>query len=505
MASGALRTVRIDLLLILAAWSILIATMLVLQLLGLDFGFNIWPFGEFRNWLAFLQEGPHFGAAKLFWAVDYRNALSPWWYIAARPLIDATPNAPLILHLLAGLFVGVTACLLLGELTGSRSFALSVGMLSALFLPNGYRDEVIWNFIAALGCTLLSIWLFALFCKDRCKTGCLAASYLAWFVAIGTYTIQIGAMGAVFFVSLRQRRLVMPWPKALGGALGDVLPYVALLMLYVMLWITMSPLGVPTAFQLQFSSDALAKSVLFGIWNQHYYFFWTWLVAAGPGLMTIVFGILMVTMLLLLYPLRPSDYAKPTPQSLGFALLIGLCIVGPTILLESMSDLWIPGTRWPMLMQFWSPFVFCLIIFMAMSVLPNRLWAPFWKGVTACAAAFVVLLVLGFNRTQVVHVREEQTFFRQLQSFVTQDRISGVMFPRLYLIQLAEPAPFLPAVQLADRYAHTILGRDVTYRVVNALPAPSEENTMLIWKDQQLLKPFSAMPGETSGSPRVRH
>src|SRR5262245_56605836 len=192
MALGAVRSVCIDLLLIFAAWSSLIGTLLVLQMLGLEFGFNIWPIGEFRNWLQFLQDGPNFAAAKLFWAVDHRNALSPWWYIAARPLIDAYSAAPLMLHLLAGLFVGAAAYLLFAYLPLSRRFGLSVGMLSVLFLPNVYRDEVIWNFVGALGCTLLSIWLFALFCNDRRKTGYLAASYLVWFVAIGTYTIQIG-------------------------------------------------------------------------------------------------------------------------------------------------------------------------------------------------------------------------------------------------------------------------------------------------------------------------
>ena len=475
----------------------------MLQALGFEFGFNIWPIGEFRNWLEFLQDGPQFGAAKLFWAIDHRNALSPWWYIAARPLIDTFSAAPLMLHLLAGLFVGTFAYLLLAELTRSRSFALSVGMLSALFLPNVYRDEVIWNFIGALGCTLISIWFFALFCNDRRNAGCLAASYIAWFVAISTYTIQIGAMGAVFFVSLRERYLVTPWPRGIVGALGDVLPYAALLALYGMLWITTSPLGVPTAFHLQFSYDAFAKSALFGIWNQHYYFFWMWLVIAGPLLMTVVFGILVVTMFMLLYPLRSRDYARPTPQSLGFALLIGLCIAGPTIWLESMSDVWTPGTRWPMLMQFWAPFVFCLLAFTAMSAVPNRFWSPLWKAVTACGAAFVILLVLGFNRTQVVNARQERAFFAELQSFVTQDRLSGAKFPRHYLIQLAEPAPFLPVSQLADRYAHTILGRDVTFRVVKAFPAPLEENTLLIWKDERLSKPLSAMSGETSDLPRV--
>ena len=80
-------------------------------------------------------------------------------------------------------------------------------------------------------------------------------------------------------------------------------------------------------------------------------------------------------------------------------------------------------------------------------------------------------------------------FFAELQSTVTQDRLSGAKFPRRYLIELAEPAPFLPVVQLADPYAHTILGRDVTFRIVKSLPESSEEKTLLIWKDKHLSRP----------------
>jgi hypothetical protein len=276
-----------------------------------------------------------------------------------------------------------------------------------------------------------------------------------------------------------------------------------LLVLYVMLWITTTPAGVPTAFHLQFSYQALAKSIAFGVWNQHYQFFWIWLITAGPRLMIVVFAILIVLMLLVLSRLRRRDYAKPALQSLGFAFLVSACIAGPTIWLESMSDLWTPGTRWPMLMQFWSPFIFCLIVFIAMRAVPDRFWWLLWKSVTAGAAAFVILLVLGFNRTQVLQVRQERNFFGELQSFVTQDRLSGVRFPRRYLIQLAEPAPFLPVPQLADRYAQTILGRDVTFRVVKTLPESSEDDTLLIWKDQHLSKPFAAMSGETSALPRA--
>ena len=501
MESGRARLVRADLFLIFSIWLGLIATMLVLQALGFDFGFHLWPIGEFRNWLEFLQDGPGYNAAKLFWAVDHRNALSPWWYLAARPLIEAVPAAPLILHLLIGLFVGSAAYLLMAELTRSRSFGLSVGILSSLFIPNVYRDEVIWNFVGALGCTLVCVWLFAIFCRDRRKSGYLAASYLAWFVAIASYTIQTGAMGGVFFVSLRQRLATASWPRAVFGAALDTLPYAGLLALYVMIWLTTSPAGVPSAFRLQFSLMALAQSMAFGVWNDHYHFFWIWLTSADSRLMLVIFTLLVAAVLVLLRRVRFGASDRPILKSLGFALLVAACVVGPTIVLEATSDLWTPGTRWPMLMQFWSPFLFCAVLFFGLSKVPAYYWLPVWRGVIACAAAFVMLLVLGFNRTQVIHVRQEQAFFAELQSAVTRDRLSGAKFPRRYFIKLSEPAPFLPVVQLADPYAHTILGRDVTYRVTDTLPEQSETTTSLVWKDRRLIGATGGPSDHTSTAP----
>jgi hypothetical protein len=503
MALGRVRPVFIDLVLIFAIWSILIGTMLVLQGMGLDFGFQIWPFGEFRNWIELLQDGPGFAAAKLFWVLDHRNGLSPWWYLAARPLIESISAAPLILHLLAGLFVGFFAYLLFTELTHSRHFGLSVGILSALFIPNVHRDDVIWNLVGAVGCTLLSIWLFAVFCKDRRQSGFLAASYVAWFVAFSTYSLQVGAIGAIFFVSLRQRLRLVAWPSAVIGAVFDILPYAGLFVLFLMLWITAMPAIIP--YQFQFSAIALAKSIGNGIWHQSYYFFWTWLAGAGLRLMMVVFVLLSLAILALVRALRVGDYVGPTKQALCFALLIGACVTAPTVVLEATSDVWIPGTRWPMLMQFWSPFLFCVMLFAAMPALPHGFRPRVWQSATACAAAFSIVLGLGFNHTQVVHVRQERAFFTKFQSVVTKDRASGAKFPRRYLIQSAEPAPFIPPPgRLADAYAHTLLGRDVTFELVEAPPNPPRDHTFLIWKDQGFSRPSNAMPGETSAVPSVQ-
>ena len=239
--------------LIFAVWSLLPATMFVLQLLGFDFGFAIRPLGEFKNWINLLENARGFDTAKVFWSWDHRNVLAPWWYMAARPFILSVPPAPLILHLPAGLCVGLISYLLFAEITRSRPFALSVGILCALFIPDVRRDDVIWVFVAALGCTLLSIWLFARFCNQgRKSAGFLAASYLAWFVALGTYTLQAGAIAGVFFISYRNRR-------SLSGAVIDVLPYAALFLLFLMIWTTTTPPSpaLSEMYRLGFSFDAL--------------------------------------------------------------------------------------------------------------------------------------------------------------------------------------------------------------------------------------------------------
>ena len=387
--------------LIFAVWSLLPATMFVLQLLGFDFGFAVRPLGEFKNWINLLENARGFDIAKVFWSWDHRNVLAPWWYMAARPFILSVPPAPLILHLLAGLCVGLIAYLLFAEITRSRPFALSVGILCALFIPDVRRDDVIWVFVAALGCTLLSIWLFARFCNQgRKSAGFLAASYLAWFVALGTYTLQAGAIAGVFFISYRNRR-------SLIGAVIDVLPYAALFLLFLMIWTTTTPPSpaLSEMYRLGFSFDALRKSVSYGVWNESYEIFWLWVRSAGPLLMAAVFVILTPLAFLLIHAGDGVGDAKPSAPSLGFALLIGACVVAPTVAVESMSVTWFPGTRWPMLLQFWTPLTFCIVVFGALLRVPDRLWGPLWQSAVACAAAFAILLVLGFNRTQVIFFR----------------------------------------------------------------------------------------------------
>src|SRR5262245_56913166 len=98
-----------------------------------------------------------------------------------------------------------------------------------------------------------------------------------------------------------------------------------------MLWITVSAAVVPHGLHFQFSFSALSRSIASGTWNDYYDVFWIWLVMADPRLMVVVFAFFSTASLLLLRVTvtAGTKHARPTIQSLGFALLISACIVSP--------------------------------------------------------------------------------------------------------------------------------------------------------------------------------
>jgi hypothetical protein len=64
----------------LASLAALIFLIAMLGALGFSTGFDIYPLGEDNNWIDMLRRGSGADAARLLWALDHRNPLSPWWY-----------------------------------------------------------------------------------------------------------------------------------------------------------------------------------------------------------------------------------------------------------------------------------------------------------------------------------------------------------------------------------------------------------------------------------------
>jgi hypothetical protein len=484
-----------DALVIVASWSILVVTMLTLGGLGFDFGFAVWPFGETRNWVEFLQDGQGSAAAKLFWKVDNRNALAPWLYIPLRSLIARFEPIFLILHLLAGLLVGVLAYFTIREVTQQRDrlFALSCGILISLFIVNGYRDGIVWTQLVALGCTLAAIWSFARFLNtDRISYGFFGLSIVAWLMAIGIYTLQCGAVGVIvvlsFLQSVRGKTLAPGLViRGVGRALLDAVPYLAVLAIYLMIWRTTSAVGVPEEWSLRLSFGQFMASVLEGIWHTDYKYFLVWVKAGGGALMFAVFAIASVGLWVLFYFSRAEHDARSIPISgrdLALVGLIALCVVAPTVILEAASDMWTPGTRWRMLMQFSTPLLFCMISAALLAALPIARGSKlnFWRLEIAVAGGCAILLALGFNHSQVVYTKSEKQFFADLTREIAHDRQRSAQFPRTYIVKAEVPNLYY-GNRMSDVYARTLLGADVTLRFVPPLRVPYEEKKMAFATD----------------------
>src|SRR5262245_11884624 len=251
----------IDALYILGALAVMLGAIALLGVLGFGFGFNVYPFGEDNGWIDMLRRGEGADAARLFWATDHRNPLSPWWYITTRWIILNFEAGLLALRYATSALIALSSYCLVITIAGrrSRSFALGLAILTVFWMANRYTDQIFWNFQGALAFSLLSIAAYAQFLRgDRRSYHLYATSLIAWFIAFTTYTIQCGAMLAVAYLALR-RSLIAPAggkPAVIRGLLASVAetaPYAALFALFLLIWQTTIQPAAANAISLQFT------------------------------------------------------------------------------------------------------------------------------------------------------------------------------------------------------------------------------------------------------------
>ena len=243
--------------------------------LGLGVGVKIPPLGEDYNWIDFLQRGYGANAARLFWLHDYRNPLSPWWYIAARArLILNYDSGLLVLRYASSVVLAFASYGLVLAIAGrrARAFALALALLIIFWMANRYTDQIIWNFQGALAASILSVALYARFITDpRRPYHLYAFSLVLWFVAFATYTLQCGAVLAIGYLALRRtspadKNRISSALERLGRALSDSAPYLILFGLFILIWqTTMGPFA--DTMELSFRVSALLRSLREGLWT----------------------------------------------------------------------------------------------------------------------------------------------------------------------------------------------------------------------------------------------
>ena len=218
-----------------------------------------------------------------------------------HPFIEYQPSAFLILHLVIGLFAGLSTYLLLRELLSNpaRLFAVSAGTLVSLFIVTIYRDDIVWTQVGALSCTLLTIWTYLRSkAAGRDTASWRGISLVFWLISISTYTLQCGAVIGIFAISviLNVKNTDRGMGQAIRGALevsADVGPYVAMLIIYYMIWVTSSAANSPGFAELNFSIAQMVQSISFGLWHSDYMIFLKWALEAGMAIDVILFAIVV--------------------------------------------------------------------------------------------------------------------------------------------------------------------------------------------------------------------
>ena len=178
------KRLALGLLIVLLSALVVPAIFVMLARLGLPFGTGIVAMAEDYNWLLILSGKGLSQKAQNFWAINDRNPLSPWWYIAAEKLYAGRPNGPYLTRLLMQPLLGGSAFLMIVAASQGRAMALAVavGVACATGIYAGAIDQINWNFLGAMSLSLLCVASFAMWLNSgRRQVGWYGAALFLWY------------------------------------------------------------------------------------------------------------------------------------------------------------------------------------------------------------------------------------------------------------------------------------------------------------------------------------
>jgi hypothetical protein len=445
-----------DVLCIILSFSLLLLLIGGLSWLGFGVGFAIPPMGEDLNWVSMLQTNAGADVARTFWSIDHRNPLSPWWYIGARSLILHYSNGLLLLRYAMALFLAISCYIMVISLAGrgTRALALTTAMSVSVWMANRYFDQIFWNFQGALALSLLSVAAFACSQEPTHRARLFyALSLIGWFIALGTYTIQSGAILAMAYIAFRRAdghshanravRLV----RGLYQAALETLPHWLLFIMFLLIWQTTFNPGAAPAFQLQPDVGRFMQSMREGLWPSDLLLFAKILLASPYVVLYVVCALLCgLVCYVCLLGLNRNGTAKiesVTSSNVIDVLLVTLCLVAPTVIVEAGSAAWGPGARWPMVYQFSTPVIFLAVLSLASALVGPPWKARFWLAGVAAIFAAGIAFSLAHNRVQNDFARYEANVRQTLEAMAAEEMLLGRNVPTQALLLLPEGARWL--------------------------------------------------------------
>jgi len=455
-------------------WLLQMAYLGALQLAGLPFGFDVWPMGEDRNWLRFMQDGAGLSMMHQFWAMNDRNPLSPWWYWLFRWPIYYSDYGLYVARKLVDPLLAITVALLLGRLFRYRGgpLPLLAGLLVLNFNFSDYREQIAWNFLLALGVALLATHCYLRHVDGRrSRLSELGPSLWLFLLAIATYTLDVGLLAGIAAIALLRVPLEREQCQPPGNPRDRVLElgcFVAMALSFFAIWYTVSRASSSYyALDLALIPVNALSSLRKFLWHPDYTH-WLRLAAADRLALVTAAGMLAL-------PAIPAWIVvangrrrwQVEPAMLGWTVVLLLAIGTPIVALESTSSVWLPGFRSRMIYQVSAPLLAVLLIGAVCLLMRHRGFER-WSRVVASvgfltALALVVPASVEYNR-QLVEKTALQREFAQAFVRLANERDDI----RSFLVRYAGGAASIwGSDALSDTYAKTLTRRDdVSMRLI---------------------------------------
>ena len=415
---------------IFIVWAASNLLLLALQALGLGVGFQVHPLGEDREFTRLMANYPGLEFHHQFWTtLETRNPLAPWWYQAFSPLIFLLPEGLYLLRKLVDLFLAGSVYLLVNQISRARipKFAFACGTLVLFWNFSGFLEQIMWITLTSFAFSILSVYFYCRYLDSgRATADYLVVSLLLFFVALATYTIQCGVPVAVFLLSLfRRQETAGGWrlSATVGGAIKDTAFFGVLFVLFIQIWITTS---VPTGDFFHLDPGFFLRHFLRSIANLFWHYDTTylirslnqhwpmWLIAASAGVSAMLFYYLFVVFARKVA--TPPTAGSSFPHlDLALVLAVFCALATPTLLLESTTAIWSPGTRSRMFQQGFQPVVYLSILFLLTEYLIRRTGqgVEYVRNVgIALLCAMAAVIGLEYNR----QLSEQTMFERKLET-----------------------------------------------------------------------------------------
>ena len=466
-----------------ATWFLLLGVLAISQSQGGPLGLNIHPTGEDRVWTDFLDKHG-FTTHRSWWALASRNPLAPWWYDATTVLSSMHPSGLFLSKKFVELCLAISSSLLVFEVLDRKRLGLcySLGALVLVWHFSGYIEQILFVMIIALEFSLISLYAYIRYLKTRRMTNeWLLLSLAAYFVALGTYTIQCGIPLAVFFISLsygNQALSVGSRVTAWYRTWLDAFYFAVVFVLFSMVWITTSG---PTSSYFKVNAKLIVQNSWSSfknmIWHQDTIdltrsLFQNWSFAT----IAIAFALSFVVCIGIVRwiasgekLLNQSQNSFPIGWNPSFVLFaIALSLAVPTFALEAMSTVWYPSSRSRMIQQVFQPLLYFTIVFGVLAS-TRKLSKHSFLSETAMAIliAFGALVSFEYNRKLSELSAYERSLVAGLKAMVPE-----VVRPTRFIVKLENDDWYggrnteLNRILMKQSFGSDLVSLDAMYRGV---------------------------------------